>query len=199
MYHKLQKKVQSYNQFKANLKLISKFKFYFLDTIETLLIALVLALLIKTFICQVSVVPTGSMIPTLIGGVQGKQNDRLFVNKFIYDFSTPKRGDIVVFKSPLNDGKDYVKRCVGLPGDILEVKRGVIYINNKELILAGVDIQNDYDFYGPITIDENAFFMMGDNRAMSQDSRFFGVIPKDHVIGQAFFTFWPFSRMRWLN
>ena len=154
---------------------------------------------IKTYICQVSVVPTGSMIPTLIGGVTGKKNDRLFVNKFAYNVSTPKHGDIVVFKSPHNDGKDYVKRCVGLPGETIEIKKGIIYLNNKELVLAGVDVQNDYDFYGPITIDKNTYFMMGDNRKMSQDSRFFGPIPKKNILGKAFFTFWPFSRMRWLH
>ena len=144
---KIKKAYKTYLHYKESLKQTSKYKFFFIDLIETLLIAFAIAMFIKTYICQVSVVPTGSMIPTLIGGVTGKKNDRLFVSKFTYTISTPKHGDIVVFKSPHNDGKDYVKRCVGLPGETIEVKKGIIYINNKELILAGVDVNFRFPEY----------------------------------------------------
>ena len=88
----------------------------FINLVESLIVAFIAAWLIKTYIIQVSVVPTGSMIPTLIGGVNGEWNERLFINNYIYTFSLPKRGDIVVFTSPHLDGKDYVKRCIGLSG-----------------------------------------------------------------------------------
>ncbi len=188
-----------YKTFKERFKQKNKFLFYSIDFLETILVALVLALLIKTFIIQVSVVPTGSMIPTLIGGVDGKFNDRLFVNKFVYYFTTPKRGDIVVFNSPHQDGKDYVKRCVGLPNDTIEIKQGVVYLNGKEMILAGVNIQKDYDYYGPAKIPPNSYFMLGDNRSMSLDSRAWGFVKERDIIGKALFTFWPISQMRALK
>ena len=184
---------------KETLKVSRKWVFYVVEFVETILVALFFALLIKTYIIQVSVVPTGSMIPTLIGGVEGQSNDRLFVNKFIYDFSVPNRGDIVVFESPHEDGKDYVKRCIGLPGETVQLKRGKVFINDKELVLVGVDIQRDFDFYGPVQIPEGHYFVLGDNRSMSQDSRYWGFVEQDNVIGKALFTFWPFPRMRWLK
>lgn len=178
------------------LKATHKIRYNIVYAIETLTIALVIALLIKTYIIQVSVVPSGSMIPTMIGGVSGTFNDRLFVSKFTYVFTTPQRGDIVVFRSPAGDGIDYVKRCVGLPGDVVEIKRGVVYINDQELILAGVDIQRDYSYFGPIQIPADHYFMLGDNRAHSRDSRSWGFVPDSDLVGKALFTFWPFTRLK---
>lgn len=196
MIKKIRKKYQHYLTYKAKKKKDKKFVYYIVETIETLLVAGLLALAIKEYVIQVSVVPTGSMIPTLIGGVDGELNDRLFVNKFIYDFKAPKRGDIVVFKSPHKDGKDYVKRCIGLPGETIKLVRGVVYIDNKELILAGVDVQRDYSFFKPVTIPQGHYFVLGDNRSMSQDSRYWGFVPRKDIIGKALFTFWPFKRMK---
>ena len=133
MIQKIRKKYHNYQSYKSKQKKEKKFVYDIVETIETLVVAGLLALAIKEYVIQVSVVPTGSMIPTLIGGVDGEYNDRLFVNKFIYDFMAPKRGDIVVFKSPHKDGKDYVKRCVGLPGETVKLDRGIVYINGKEL------------------------------------------------------------------
>ena len=106
----------------------NKFQFYVLDFLETIGTAFLIAVFIKEFIMQVSVVPTGSMIPTMIGGKEGTFNDRLFVNKIIYSVFEPKRGDIVVFSSPAKDGKDYVKRLIGEPGDTIEIKKGYVFI-----------------------------------------------------------------------
>ncbi len=189
----------NYQKLKEKIKLKNQLFYYGVDLVETLIIAFVLALLIKTYIIQVSVVPTGSMIPTLIGGVDGKYNDRLFVNKFIYFFTQPERGDITVFRSPHQDGKDYVKRCVGLPNDIIEIKQGVVYINGKEMILVGVNVQRDYAFHGPVTVPEGSYFMLGDNRSMSLDSRAWGFVREKDIIGKALFTFWPLSNMRALK
>ena len=192
-------RLAKYKSFKQDLKEKNKLYYVIVDFIETILVALFFALLIKEYIIQVSVVPTGSMIPTLIGGVIDKPNDRLFVNKYIYDFSAPNRGDIVVFRSPHQDKKDYVKRCIGLPGETVEIKKGIVFINGKELILNHVDVQNDYDFYPATTIPENSYFVLGDNRGMSQDSRYWGFVRSEDIIGKALFTWWPFNRMRVLK
>jgi len=199
MFTFYRKQTKKWKDYKLALKAKSKVKYFFADFIETILVALGIALLIKEFIIQVSVVPTGSMIPTLIGGVPGQFNERLFVSKFVYDYTTPSRGDIVVFKSPHGENKDYVKRCVGLPGDVIEIKRGFVYVNGKELLLAGVDVQRDYDSFGPVTVPENEYFVLGDNRAHSTDSRYWGYVPQDDLIGKALFTIWPLNRMRWLK
>ncbi len=199
MINQIKNSYLNYKSLKDRFKEKNKLFFYSIDFIETIVIALILALLIKTYIIQVSVVPTGSMIPTLIGGVDGKFNDRLFVNKFVYYFKTPERGDIVVFKSPHQDGKDYVKRCIGLPGDSIEIKQGVVYVNGKELILVGVNIRKDYTYYGPSKIPEKSYFMLGDNRSMSLDSRAWGFVKEKDIIGKALFTFWPISQIRALK
>ena len=187
-----------WKKYKSQLKSTNKVKYFIVETIETLGVAFFFAFLIKEFIIQVSVVPTGSMIPTMKGG-QRMTNDRLLVNKYIYDFWLPKRGDIVVFESPFDDGKDYVKRCVGLPHETISMKDGYVYINGKELVLAGVDIQRDLFDMKEVLIPEGHYFMLGDNRANSQDSRFWGFVPRNDLIGKALFTFWPLDRMKVLR
>ena len=192
-------KITEWKQFKKDLKQTNKTKYLIYESIETILVALTLALIITRFIIQVSVVPTGSMIPTMIGGVEGHPNERLIVNKFIYKFKTPKRGNIVVFKSPHKDNKDWVKRCIGEPGEIIEIRKGVVFVNNKELVLVGVDVQRDRSDFGPVKVPVDSFFMLGDNRSASQDSRYFGFVRKSDLVGQSLFTIWPLNRMRWLR
>jgi signal peptidase I len=192
MLKKIRLTHSKWNKYKAELKEKSRFKHFVVDFLETIIVALALALLIRKFIIQTSLVPTGSMIPTL------NIRDRLFVNKFIYRFSDPKRGDIVVFLSPHDDGKDYVKRCIGVPGDSIQLIKGKVFINNKQLILAGITVQEDYSFTDPVNVPEGHYFMLGDNRGNSQDSRYWGFVPKEDVLGEALFTFWPISRMRLL-
>ena len=193
MFKTLKEKRAQWKAYKTTLKEKNAFVFFVVDTIEALLVALVFALLIRQFILQVSLVPTGSMIPTMAVG------DRLFVNKYVYDYRVPTRGEIVVFKSPYKDKKDYVKRCIGLPGETLEIKKGIVFINNKQLIFAGVNINRDYSFYGPVTIPKGHYFLMGDNRGNSLDSRVYGFVPEKNLIGKALFTFWPVKRMQWLH
>ena len=191
--------ISKYKKIKNSLKESQKVAYKIISLVESLLVAFVAAWLIKTYIIQVSVVPTGSMIPTLIGGVNGEWNERLFVNKYIYRFSLPQRGDIVVFSSPHLDGKDYVKRCIGLPGDIIQIIRGKVLINDKPLVLAGVNIQYDYDFYGPVEVPKDHYFVLGDNRPNSNDSRYWGFVAQEDLIGSAVFTWWPLDRMRRLK
>ena len=133
------------------------------------------------------------MIPTM------EINDRLIVNKVIYRLVEPSRGDIILFQSPYKDDKEFVKRLVGLPGETIEVKQGIIYINGEQLILAGVNVRRDYSYFGPRTIPEGHYFVMGDNRANSADSRVWGFVSHDDLIGKATFTFWPINRAQLLH
>ncbi len=176
--------------FKSKLRQTQILYFYLAEIVEVLVFAVPAALLIRHFLVQLSVVPSPSMVPTLAVG------DRLFVNRAIYRFYNPHRGDIVVFKSPFGDDRDFVKRCVGLPGDTLEVKDGDVYINGKLLIIPGVNIQYDRLSFQKIQIPKDAYFMMGDNRANSYDSRYWGFVERKDVLGKAFFTVWPFTHMR---
>ena len=111
----------------------------------------------------------------------------------------PTRGEIVVFKSPKGDGKDYVKRCIGLPNEEIEIKKGRVYVDGKELVLKGVEIRRDFSYFGPVIVPDGQYLMLGDNRSNSQDSRYWGFVPKEDLLGKALFTFWPVSRMRLLK
>ena len=206
----LKEKYVRWKTYKNSLKQTNPIKYFIMDLlVETLPITILIVLIIKTYILQLSVVPTSSMYPTFKGGSDSfephelKFNDRLLVNKFIYRFTDPKRGDIVVFKSPNKDGKEYVKRCIGLPNETVEVKDGLVYINQKLLLLPGINIQRDTTSFGPKTLPKNGYFMLGDNRANSFDSRLWSYteginrhyITRDEIIGMAFYTFWPINRI----
>lgn len=185
---------------------------------EAILIAGVLALLIRTFILGPYKIPSGSMIPTFLIG------DRIFVDKVSYVFSEPKRGDIIVFKFPQDKHKhfvlklgdwqlkvpfvdlrrDFVKRLAGLPGEKLEIRGGKIFINGKPLDEPPFSDhyyynQDDWDFAKKnqvIEIPPNAYFALGDNSAQSSDSRNWGFVAKENVVGRAFFIWWPPKRMK---
>ena len=193
MYKEIKIKWNEWKAYKSKFKDTNQFLYFILDSVETLLIALFFALIIRQFIIQTSLIPSGSMIPTM------KVNDRLFVNKFIYRFTSPKNGDIVVFKSPTGDGKDYVKRCIGVPGDTISIKKGFVFVNNKPLILSGVLIQRDYTASETVKVPPNSYYVLGDNRAFSSDSRVWGFVPEKNLLGKALFTFWPLDRMKVLR
>lgn len=185
--------------YKENLRATRPGLYQVVDIVEVVTVALSMALLIRYFIVMVSVVPSPSMEPTLM------VKDRLFVNRLVYRVVSPHRGDIVVFKSPFGDGKDFVKRCVALPGENIRVVDGEIYINGKLLVFPGVNIQGDHSNFGPVQVPDGYYFMMGDNRANSYDSRFWYLsnvspfISRNDIIGQAWVTFWPVTRMRVLK
>jgi signal peptidase I len=193
MIAKIRELSKEWTLYKVTLKKKSPVRHFFVDWIETICVAFLLALIIREYILQSSVVPTGSMIPTL------KIGDRLLVNKFVYRFKVPERGDIVVFKSPHNDDKDYVKRCIGLPGERVSVKKGIVYVNGEQQVIVGVDIKRDYDYFDEVVVPEKSYFVMGDNRANSSDSRIWGFVPQQDLLGKAFFTFLPLSQMRVLR
>jgi len=193
MIKAIREKLTQWKELKAELKTRSTLMYVVADWGETLLVALVMALIFRHYVIQVSVVPTGSMIPTF------NEGDRCLVNRFIYKFSEPERGDIMVFKSPYGKGDDYVKRCIGLPGERVRIVRGIVYINDTPLVIPGARIRHDLFYMDEVQVPEGHYFALGDNRGFSKDSRFFGFVSKEDLTGQAFFSFWPLSRMRLLN
>lgn len=161
------------------------------------LIAFSLAWLIKSFVMQPFYIPSASMEPTLV------PHDHVLVNKFIYRFQDPRRGDIMVFEYPLDPNKDYIKRLVGVPGDRIKVVGGVVYRNGeklKEPYLANPGDSSDFPAGGgQIVVPKNKYFMMGDNRGNSADSRMWGFLPKKNVVGKAFVIYFPFTRVGSVN
>lgn len=178
------------------------------DWAESIIIAFLLALVIRAFLVQAFRIPTGSMRMTLIEG------DLILVNKFIYGakvpftkwrlpaFKTPKRGDVIVFIFPEDRSKDYIKRLVGLPGDVVELKGGSIYINDQP---APEPIFNQIYYYNrgqfalageKLVVPADSYFVLGDNSASSKDSRYWGFVPKDNLLGQAMIVYWPLNRIK---
>jgi signal peptidase I len=184
---------------------------------ESICVAVILALFVRTFIVQAFKIPTGSMENNLLIG------DHLLVNKFVFaptltnweskllPINPIRRGDILVFKYPEDPDRDFIKRVIGLPGETLELKNKKVYINGKPLdepyvhflFPAAEQKLGDADFtsfdvrenYGPVTVPPDHYFMMGDNRGASDDSRYWGPVPRDWIIGNAFATYWPPKRI----
>jgi signal peptidase I len=177
---------------------------------ESICVAVILALFVRTFIVQAFKIPTGSMENNLLIG------DHLLVNKFVFaptwtpleDWLLPidpiRRGDIVVFKYPEEPERDFIKRVIGLPGETLELKNKRVYINGtlldepyvRYLIPPDAEGSEDFDVrvrYGPVTVPQGHYFMMGDNRDNSQDSRYWGFLPRDYVKGKALFVYFSFG------
>ncbi|MFH1386699.1 MAG: signal peptidase I [bacterium] len=167
---------------------LNQLKSWIFDWGETLIVALVLALVIRAFFLQVFWIPSCSMEPTL------NINDRIVVNKVIYYFRAPKRFEIMVFRGVGEPKKDLIKRIVGLPGEKLELKKGVLYINDQQ-ITETHQINQDNVNYGPVQIPNDSYFMMGDNRPFSADSRYFGFLPKKNIIGPAILRIWPLTKI----
>ena len=190
------------NQNKQKIKSVVR------DWVESIVVAFILAMIIRTFVIQAFKIPSGSMRSTLLEG------DLILVNKFIYgakvplaDLSLPairrpNRGDVIVFIYPENPKKDFIKRLVGLPGETLEIKNGTVYINDKPLLDS---IFNQRYYYNrgefgqegrKIKIPEDNFFVLGDNSASSQDSRYWGFVPRENILGKALVIYWPLQRIR---
>ncbi|QIN77286.1 signal peptidase I [Rubrobacter marinus] len=168
----------------------------FLEYAVILVVAFALVFgVIKPFVVEAFRVPSESMVPTL------EVQDRFLANKFVYRFTEPERGDIVVFESvePNAEGEFdiLVKRVVGLPGDTVQVQGGTLLVNGEpqnEPYL-NTDVVPDINPpYGPREVPEGTFFALGDNRGNSQDSRFYGPVPMENLKGEAFLRFWPISR-----
>lgn len=178
------------------------------ETIESILVALFFALLIRTFVVQAFKIPSGSMEPTLLVG------DYLLVNKFIYGykfplidkriltFKKPERGDVIVFKYPVDPDKDFIKRVVAVEGDTVEIRDKKLYINNK-LFETPQAVYRDpviipkelapRDNYGPVKVPKDSLFVLGDNRDSSLDSRFWGFVNLNDLRGKALIIYWSFD------
>jgi signal peptidase I len=164
-----------------------------IETLDACIFAAVLSLIIITFVVQAFYIPSGSMEPTLM------VNDRILVAKFLYRFEPVARGDVIVFRYPLNPSRDFVKRVIGLPGNQAQLKEGVVYINGQRISEKGYTIKPDYGNYGPVTVPPGDYFVLGDNRNNSEDSRFFGYVPRGNIIGKAIFIYWPPQRLGFVH
>ena len=189
------------------------------ENIEAITLAIILALFIRAFIVQAFKIPSGSMKNTLQIG------DHILVNKFIYGvklpftsttiipYKNPQRGDIVVFKfqrEPKKEFIDFIKRTIGVPGDVIEIRNKEVYVNKKRLeqdyaIYTDLHIipkaMQPRDNFGPVTVPEDSIFVMGDNRDHSYDSRFWGFVDLKDVKGKAFIIYWSWDNdnfgVRW--
>jgi len=186
---------------------IVKKKSVFREWSESIIIAFILAMFIRTFFVQAFKIPSGSMRPTLIEG------DRILVNKFIYGSKIPftdirlpglrkvARGDIIVFLYPEDPHRDFIKRLIAKEGEVAQIREGKIYINGKPL--DDPKFARYYYNRGPygkekseIVVPPDSLFVLGDNSASSQDSRYWGFVPYKYLSGKAFLIYWPLNRIR---
>lgn len=207
------------NVLKDKQLLKKKLKATLKETVETVVFVVVMVIIIKFFIGEIRWIPSSSMHPTLLEG------DRIFVERFSRFYETPKRGDIMVFYPPMVhleatpmkiferltgffcDDIAFIKRVVGMPGDKIEIKKlkdGAfeVFVNDKPLSEPYIKSKYDYNdctaamHCGPMIVPEGEYFMMGDNRGNSQDSRYWGFLPQERFIGKAVTIIWPFRRAK---
>lgn len=167
------------------------------EYVEAILVAIVIAVILRMFVVQAYRVSSGSMENTL------QEGDFVFVNKFCYRFADPQINDVIVFEFPMNTTKDYIKRIVALPGQTVEIRNKQLFVDSQ--LVAGVggvfhgdpqtfgEQYSQRDFLGPLTVPANQYFVMGDNRDDSQDSRFWGCLDRSHIKGKAAFTYFSWA------
>lgn len=179
-----------------------------LDYVVIAVVAIGLALVIQAFLVKPYRIPSPSMVDTLEIG------DRVLVNRVVYHLRDVEHGDILVFRYPLNDDVVFIKRVVGLPGDRLQAKDGKLYVNgvaqdepyvhktngvtdptNPSGVIAGTTMSQPWGLSEEYTVPDGDYFMMGDNRTNSDDSRVWGPVPEEDLIGEAFFVYWPLDRL----
>ncbi len=160
------------------------------EMLKTIVLAAILALIIRSHIVEAYQIPSSSMVPTL------KIGDRLIVNKFIYQFKEPKNFDIVVFQPPpeVSDDKIFIKRLIGLPGDIVEVRNSKLYLNGKLINESYLNGPMNYTM-PPIRVPKDKLFVMGDNRNRSFDSHLWGMLPERNLLGKAVMRYYPFNHV----
>jgi len=163
------------------------------ETIQTLVLAGLLIVFFRTFIFQNFVVEGSSMFPTLI------QGDRLIVSRLSYVIGEPERGDIIVFQYPYGPEKDYVKRIIGLPGETVSIKNGTVIIDGKPLPAEDYVKNKSRETKAPVTLGDDEYFVMGDNRTGSSDSRSWGPLQRHFIIGKAWLIYYPFDHFQLLR
>jgi len=182
-----------------------------IDWVVTIVGAIAIVLAIKAYVVNPYRIPSSSMEPTLHcardggAGCLARFSDRVLANRLIYHFRDPKRGEIVVFEVPpvakqrCGAGGVFVKRIIGLPGDLLQEKRGYVWINGKKLNEPYIKTdRRDFMNFRLTKISPGNYFMMGDNRASSCDSRVWGTVPRKNIIGEVFAIYWPPTRIQGL-
>ena len=165
------------------------------ENLQIVIIALSLAIVIRAVVAEPRYIPSDSMVPTLHVG------DRVVVEKISYHLQPPKTGDIVVFAPPeqlqeqgFTQDQAFIKRIIGLPGQTVAVKKGLVYLNDQPLVEKYIAEPPQYQ-WGPYRVPENEYFVMGDNRNNSNDSSRWGFLPKQNIIGRAVVRFWPLERI----
>lgn len=161
-----------------------------IEGLQTIGLSVLLAFGIRTYVAEARYIPSGSMEPTL------QINDRLIIEKISYDFEPPQHGDIIVFHPPesLHQKDAFIKRVIGIPGDKVEVKDGLVYINEQAQEESYIAAKPDYQ-WGPVEVPADSYLVLGDNRNQSFDSHYWGYVAKDHILGRAVFRFWPPERV----
>jgi signal peptidase I len=154
-----------------------------------ILFAVAAAIFIVVFVIQPVKVEGTSMLPRLV------DQERIFVNRFIYRFESIHRGDIVVFWYPRDTDKSFIKRIVAVPNDVVEIQQGVVFVNSIELKEPYLKAEfRDYDSYSKTLVPPDQYFVLGDHRNSSNDSRNWGFVPRNLIYGKAVFRYWPMSR-----
>ena len=172
------------------MNLFRRVSSFFLDLIETVVMALAIFVVIYLFLFQPHQVRGNSMYSSF------KDGEYILTDKISYRIGEPKRGDVVIFKAPSNEEYDYIKRIIGLPGDTIKISNNTVLINNNPLAESYLDdiLTTSGSFLRQqdrVIVPENSFFVMGDNRGHSSDSREWGFVPKENIIGKAWLRYWP--------
>lgn len=164
------------------------------DWLVSIVVALILAFLIRTFIVELYIVDGPSMRPTL------QSEERLVVNKFIYRMRAPEHGEVLVFSYPRDPSRDFIKRVIAVPGDTIEIREGKVYLN-QQLLMEDYILEKTMTDYPLSTVPEGHIFVMGDNRNNSEDSRFadVGFVPYELIKGKAVLVFWPLAELKTLS
>jgi signal peptidase I len=162
--------------------------------LRDLLIALALALVVIVFLYQPVRVEGVSMLPRI------HDQERLFVNKFIYRIRPIERGDVIVFWFPLDPHRSFIKRVIGLPGETVEIRQGKVYVNSAPLDEKYVPkIFESNDNAPPITVGVGHYYVLGDHRSSSNDSRSWGLVPQQDIYGKAALRYWPIEKFGWVQ
>jgi signal peptidase I len=175
------------------------------DWAVVIVTAVVVVLVVKAYIVNPYRIPSSSMEPTFhcstLPGCLGSSNDRVLANRFVWHFTDPKRGDAVVFEAPpeaadhCGQAGTYVKRLIGLPGETISAAGGEVFINGEPLDEAYLSPDTPTSEFGPTTLGPDEYWMLGDNREMSCDSRRWGAVSRNRMIGPVFLTYWPLARV----
>ncbi|PIS13940.1 signal peptidase I [Candidatus Shapirobacteria bacterium CG09_land_8_20_14_0_10_47_13] len=168
---------------------------FFLDFVEVTVIALAMFVIMYLFLFQPHQVKGSSDFPNF------HDSEYLLTDKISYRLTIPKRGEVIIFKAPRNEDYDYIKRIIGLPGETVMIRNGKVYLNNR--LLTEPYIPADYQTFGGsfaqegqlIPIPEGQYFVLGDNRSHSSDSRDWGTVPRENIIGKAWLRYWPLDRV----